>query len=816
MWQKTMLKNYLIITLRNIKKHKGYSFINITGLAVGMTCCMLIWLFVRDELSFDRYHTNANRIYRLEPTLRLEGQEAKHAVSAHPMGPAFVNDIPEIQQSVRFWMTGAMVQNRNHEYVVESFVFADANLFDVFSFSLHQGDPNTALVEPYSLILTQAMAERYLDDGDPIGQTLTLRWEGEERQFHITGILQDIPRNSHFAIDFLASYASLNTMIDQELLHTWFDFRTYTYFLLEEGVPPERVVSKFPDLIEKYMGESGRRLFGPDIAPEDVLQFHLRPLTDVYLHSDVEYEIGATGSLTIIYIFSMVGVLILVIAGINFVNLATARSANRAKEVGIRKVSGANRTVLIRQFLGEAVLFAFFALGLAMVLTELLLPAFNVFTTKELTLDFQAMIGFLLLTILVGFGAGIYPAFVLSAFQPAQILRRAQRTATRARSPLLRKGLVVFQFAVSSILIIGMLIISAQMNYIKHKPLGFDKEQILLVPLRIAELGDRFPALKAELLQQPEILRVANSNNVLGRRYQRFGQVLCQREADPDRTGFTIQFMRIDEEFIPTLGIEVIAGRNFSTAFATDVESGYLLNEAAVKKLGWASPEGAVGKELVLTRNLEDRQGKVIGVMKDFHFATLHQPIEPLVFFMSNDLMGWAAIKIHTADLPGTLASIQAIFKRFIPDYPFTYTFLDARIDRLYRGDRRIQKLFGIFTLLAISIACLGLFGLASFTTEQRTKEIGIRKALGASVTGIVLLLLKEFSKWIVIANVIAWPVAYWIMDQWLQSFAYRIEIQLWVFVVTALSTFALAMLTVSWQAIKTALANPVEALRYE
>ncbi len=811
-----MFKNYLIITLRNIKKHKGYSFINITGLAVGMTCCLLIWLYVQDERSFDRYHTNANRIYRLELTLRLEGQEKKYALSSHPMGPTLANDIPEIQQSVRFWFIDpvAMVQNRNHEYVAENVIFTDANLFDVFSFSLHQGDPNTALAEPYSLILTQAMAKRYLDTGDPIGQTLTIRWEGKDIPFHVTGVLEDIPTNSHFKINFLASYTSLNSMLSQEVLQTWVDFKTYTYFLIEEGVPPERVASKFPALIEKYMGGFARQLFGPDIVPEDILQFHLRPLTDIYLHSDVEYEIGATGSITIIYVFSVVKMLILIIAGINVVNLATARSANRAKEVGIRKVCGAGKISLIGQFLGEAVVFALLSLGLAMVLTELLLPAFNAFIFKELTFDLRDMISFLPLIILVGLGAGIYPAFVLSAFQPAQILRGAQRTTTGTRSPLLRKGLVVFQFTISSILIIGMLIMSSQMNYIKHKSLGFDQKQILLVPLRTVELRNRFPALKAELLQLPEILKVANSNNILGRRQQRLGEVLCQREANPGQSGFTIQFMRVDEEFIPTLGIEIVAGRNFSKTFATDVESGYLLNETAVKKLGWASVEEALGKELFF--DLEDLRGKVIGVMKDFHFAALHHPIEPLVFFMSNAPMGWASMKIHTTDIPGTLASIQEIFKRFIPDYPFAYTFLDDRIDHLYLAEHRVQQIFGICTALAIFIACLGLFGLASFTTEQRTKEIGIRKALGASVMDIVLLLSKEFSKWVALANVIAWPAAYWIMNQWLQSFAYRTEIQLWVFVVTAFSTFVLALLTVSWQAIKAALTNPVEALRYE
>ncbi len=348
----------------------------------------------------------------------------------------------------------------------------------------------------------------------------------------------------------------------------------------------------------------------------------------------------------------------------------------------------------------------------------------------------------------------------------------------------------------------------------KAQILRFDQKQILLVPLRTVELRNRFTALKAELLQLPEILKVANSNNILGRRQQRLGEVLCQREANPGQSGFTIQFMRVDEEFIPTLGIEIVAGRNFSKTFATDVESGYLLNETAVKKLGWASVEEALGKELFF--DLEDLRGKVIGVMKDFHFAALHHPIEPLVFFMSNAPMGWASMKIHTTDIPGTLASIQEIFKRFIPDYPFAYTFLDDRIDHLYLAEHRVQQIFGICTALAIFIACLGLFGLASFTTEQRTKEIGIRKALGASVMDIVLLLSKEFSKWVALANVIAWPAAYWIMNQWLQSFAYRTEIQLWVFVVTAFSTFVLALLTVSWQAIKAALTNPVEALRYE
>jgi putative ABC transport system permease protein len=815
-----MLKNYLMITLRNIKKHKGYSFINIAGLAIGMACCILIFLYVWDELSFDRYHEHADRIYRLERKGRFNGQDYHEAVSPNPMGPALANDFPEILQAVRFVPRGMLVRDQKNTYSPEAFFFTDANVFDVFSFSLVKGNPNTALVEPNSIILTETMARRYLADGEPLGQILTLNVGDKLVELLVTGILQEMLHNSHFRAQFLVSFSTLKALWGNELANSWFENGAHTYLLVQDGIEPLSLSEKFPAFLEKYMGARVRQLMGADFDLNEVLQLQLLPLTDIYLYSDVR-SIGPVGNITNVYIFSAIAVFILIIAGINFVNLATARSAGRAREVGLRKVIGASRGSLIRQFLGESLIVSLFALGLAIVVVELILPDFNGFTAKNLALGYHEhpwmMLLLLLIAVCVGIGAGIYPAFFLSAFRPADVLKGSQRSGSGGRSSGLRKGLIVFQFALSTIFIIATIVVTTQMNYIKHKQLGFQKEQIVVISPSDVSLGEKIESLKSELLQQVNVLGVSLSSDTL--QQEGYSSTPFYKEGSSPEESVTASYFAIDEAFISTLKISIAAGRNFSTDFATDQSAGYLLNESAVSELGWPSPEAAIGNTLFgFDSDVQDYRalGSVIGVVKDFHFMSLHQKIEPLVMRMDSNHFNHFLIRVSADDIPGTLASIEQTFKQFSPNYPFAYHFLDEQFDHMYRKEQQMQQIFGYCTMLAIFVACLGLFGLASFMTEQRTKEIGIRKTLGASVASIVLLLSKEFTKWVVLANLFAWPIAYFMMNRWLQGFAYRTEIHLWVFVAAACSTFAIALLTVSWQSIKAALANPVKALRYE
>lgn len=817
-----MLKNYLIITLRNIKKHKGYSLINIVGLAIGMACCILIFLYVWDELNFDRYHEHADRIYRLERKGRFQDRDYHSASTAYPMGPALANDYPEILQTVRFAPHPTLVRNQKNTYLHERLFFTDANVFDAFSFSLVKGYPNTALVEPNSIVLTETMAQRYLTDGEPLGQILTIRWEDRLLELLVTGILQEMPRNSHFRTEFLVSFSTLKAFWGNEWVNNWLENSAYTYLLLQDGIDPIRLSEKFPAFIQKYMGAIGRQILGPEVDLNEVLQLQLLPLTDIYLYSDVESEIEPVSDITKIYVFSAIAVFILIIAGINFVNLATARSAGRAREVGLRKVVGASRGSLIRQFLGESLIVSLFALGVAVVFVELILPGFNGFTAKNLAMGYREhpwmILVQLLIAVVVGIGAGIYPAFFLSAFRPADVLKGSQRSGTGGRSPGLRKGLIVFQFALSSIFIIATIVVTNQMNYIKHKQLGFQKEQIVVISPSDASLRDKLELVKSELLQQANVLGITLSSEIPGQQ-KGYSSRPFHKEGSSNEESAVAYHFAIDEAFVPTLEINLAAGRNFSKGFATAQNAGYLLNESAITRLGWSSPEAAIGNNLfeydIETQDFS-KQGPVIGVVKDFHFTSLHQKIEPLVMYMDFNALHHVLIKIRANDIPGALASIEQTFKQFSANYPFVYHFLDDQFDQLYRKEQQMQQIFGYCTTLAIFVACLGLFGLASFMTEQRTKEIGIRKTLGASVAGIILLLSKEFTKWVVLANLIAWPIAYVMMNYWLQSFAYRTKINLWVFVVAACSTFAIALLTVSWQSIKAALANPVKALKYE
>ncbi|MFB3133916.1 MAG: ABC transporter permease [Rhodothermales bacterium] len=802
-----MLKNYFKISLRNLKKQKGYSFINITGLAVGMACCLLIALFVRDELSYDRYHDHADRVFRIsrawydeagQPTLQF-------AMISPAIGPTLEEEMPEVRHAVRLGQFGSLVSYEDQHFREPRFFFAEAALFELFTIPFVQGDASTALTEPYTVVLTEAMAEKYFGADDPIGKVLRLN---DTFDLRVTGVVENAPTNTHFHYDFLASFATLTAQPwAAGWATTWGSNNSFpTYVLLEEGADPAALEAKFPAFLDRHYvlhhGASSK--------------IFLQPVSEIHLHSHLDAELEPNGNVTYVYLFTAIALFILLIACFNFMNLATARATKRAREVGLRKVLGAERKQLVGQFLGESTLLTLVALVFAAMLAELFLPAFNTLAGKELQL-FGNDVPFVLLglagiALFTGLVAGCYPAFFLSAFQPAVVLKNATGGAWRSR---VRTALVVTQFAISIVLIVGVGIIVKQLNYVQTKSLGFDEDQIVIVRTTRAMRQD-FEAFRTRLLEHPGVLAVTASEAVPSGQLR--NSINVQADVGGQIKPFdSLPLLAVDHDFTKTYGMDIVAGRAFSKDIASDSTQAFVLNESAVRRLGWASAEEAVGKFFMLeSENLRDRRGQVIGVVKDFHFESLHERVTPLVMYIRPALYWRAAIKIAAADMPETLGFLEARWQEYVPEAPLSYSFIDQRFAQLYQAEERFGKVVSYFAALAIMIACLGLFGLASFAAEQRTKEVGVRKVLGASVGGIVLLLSKDFTRVVLIAFLVACPLAYLAMNQWLDTFAYRIGISWWIFLGAGLATLAIALATVSYQAIRVALADPVKALRYE
>ena len=799
-----MLANYLKIAFRNLLKHKGFSFINILGLAIGMTCCILILLYVQDERSYDRYHENADRIYRLRVERFAGGGETERSAAASsPMAPAALSDLPQIERAVRFNRRTYLVEHEDRRFYEPNFLWADSSVFDVFSFPFLRGDPKSALVAPYSVVLTASMAEKYFGSADPMGQTLL----AEGRTLTVTGVMRDVPENAHFTFDFLGSFTTLEAL-NQSSSSTWnwWSLSYHTYFLLAEGASLEAVAEGLREMPARYIGDqesqSGYRQF-----------LYLQPLTDIHLHSHYRSELGTNNQAAYLYIFAAIAVFILLIACINFMNLSTARSAQRAREVGMRKVAGAGKGQLVRQFLGESVLLALCALALSLVLIQALLPLFNELADKALSLNYLEHLPFIFVlfafALLVGVAAGSYPAFVLSAFRPVEVLKGTFRGGKRGA--YLRQGLVVFQFTISVVLIASAAVVFDQLSYMKTKNLGFEKEQTVVLNVRNNQgLVESYEAFKQEAATLQGVQQVTFSSSVAGRSNN---TNVISRTPGMNEDGQTMYILAVDHDFIDTYGLEVIAGRGFSKDYPTDDSSAYVINESTLKALGWTAPEQAIGQEL--TRQFEDTR-TVIGVVRDFNYASLQNAVEPLVLKIRPDWFTYASVRIDTEDVPETLAKLTAAWNTFSPGRPMESFFLDDDYDRQYRAEERISTLLNIFTVLAIFIACLGLFALASFVTEQRTKEIGVRKVMGASVGSIVVLLSSAFTRLVLIAIVVALPLAYFLMDWWLQNFAYQTSIEAWTFFLAGGLALLIAWLTVSYQSIRAAVADPVRALRYE
>ena len=812
-----MLSNYLKIAWRNIVGNPLFSAINIVGLSIGLACCIIITLFVRYEMSFDKHWVNADRIYRV--TRDFYSNNLQLAAIAPPIAPLLAEDFPEIEDITRILGTGAVTLSRDELRIrEENLVIADPNVFEFFNLDFVSGDPATALARPTDIVISRRAAERYFGNEDPIGQTLNLM---DQADVTVTAIIEDLPDNTHMAFELVGSIAAIPLMMGPGELESWGSNNYYTYLRLPVGYNPDDLESRFPDFLIKHRGEDAPNGTG----------LNLQHLPAIHLTSNRDAEWRPNGSTAIVYTFSAVALVVLLIACINFMNLTTARSTQRSREVGIRKVVGARRDQLIIQFLGESVLLTAFAMLLAVAIVELVLPVFANFLEKPLTFslaDPGSLATLLASIVVVGLLAGSYPAFYLSKFRPADVLKGS---VSGTGSALLRKSLVVFQFATSIALLIATGVVVAQMQYARNFELGYDKSRNIVATLPFfAELWEIYPPMKAELESHPDILSVVYSSRILGQQNLDGSGYVAEGEQVTMDTVQGLSDIKVDYQWFDHFDVQFLAGRPFRqnemrieipTEENPVTRGAAILNESAARRFGW-TPVEAVGKVIrqPMSRELTmfiDRE--IVGVIPDIHFSSLHDEKKATVYAEPNANYGRSiSVRLAAGDHREAIAHFEAVWNRLVPSDPVRWEFLDDRFDALYRSEARQAEMFGVFSAFAIFVATLGLFGLASFTTERRTKEIGIRKVMGASVKDIVWLLTSDFTRLVILANVIAWPVAYYFMNQWLNRFSYRAPFTewAWLFVAAAFAALAAAWLTISLQASRAATARPVLALRYE
>jgi len=799
-----MFKNFLKIAFRNIQRHKNYSFINIFGLAIGLASFLLIMLWVLDELSYDRFHENAAHLYRVEQDQHYSGGVFHVNVTPYPMAEGLKAEIPEVRYATPYPFTGTILLRYGEKSFFERGTRAVTEDFlHMFSFPLIRGEKTTVLDNPFSIILTEEMASKYFGDQDPVGQIITIN---NRFDLTITGVLKDIPENSVVQFDMLVPFKFLEDMgrtIDQ-----WGWNSIVTYVQLHENAKIAEVNDKITDLryrrVLDLLKDDPERL--KEYQESEKTPFMLRPLTDIHLHAYFGYS-SSMGDILYVYIFSMIAVFILLLASINFMNLSTARSVSRAKEVGLRKVVGAKKQNLIFQFYGESILMAFIGLLFALVLIALILPTFSNLADKQFSLSdlmqWEFIAGMFAVTILTGIISGSYPAIFLSAFQPVKIL---SGKLTRGKTnTFFRKVLVVFQFSISLILIVSTFLIYNQLHFMKEKELGYDKEHLIYIPLR-GDAGESYAVLKDQLLKDEKVKNVTGTWHPPTQIGSNSSGVDWDGK-DPD-LDVLVSMSTVDFGYVETMKIDLLEGRPFSKSFSTDTATAYLINEALMK---------IMGKPSVVNERFEFQvDGFIIGVMKDYHYQSVERNIEPLAIRVDPDRVRFAVIRLASGDIPEGLKYVEDTWNQVVANYPFEFRFVDQDIDRNYAGWDRVSSLLKYFAILAIFIACLGLFGLASFTAEQRTKEMGVRKVLGASTSSLMVLMSKEFTKWVLIANIIAWPVSWYMMNTWLKDFAYRIDIGIGTFVMAAVVALLIALMTVSFQSFKAATSNPVDSIKYE
>jgi len=805
-----MIQNYFKIAWRNLWRNKAFSAINIFGLAIGIATCLIILLYLQNELSYDRFNVNADSIVRVVFRGKVSGGNMNEAAVMPPVAQTLKADYPEVTAATRLREAGMpVIIYGDKTFKGDKAVYADANFFEVFTLPLIEGDVKDVLQQPNTVVISKAMANKYFGKDVAVGKILNFKsWN---TSYKVTGVFDKIPVNAHFHFDIFVSMASLADSKES----SWMTSGYFTYLLLKKGVDYKNLEAKLPQAIEKYMGPQLAKSMGISLAEfrnkgNDV-GLYLQPLTDIHLHSNFNYDLEPAGDIKYIYIFGAIAIFMLLIACINFMNLSTASAAKRSREVGIRKVLGSQKMELIRQFLVESVLVTAIAMLFAVAIVYTVLPFFNNLAGIKVSLDLKENLwllpGLFAVGLFTGILAGSYPAFYLSSFNPVTVLK--SRFKAGKSSVDLRSGLVVFQFFISIVLIIGTTIVYNQLSYIQHKKLGYNKDQVIVTPGWL--LNGKQDIYRNLLLQDPRVLDVSISSYLPAGNSGNNNFFIYPNDNN-DQVVKTLRY-DVDENYLHTMGIQLQSGRNFSKEFGTD-SSAIILNETAAKSLGW--PTNALGHIVTrLDNNGMKMQYKIIGVVKDFHFKSLHEAISPLVMVLG-DNTGNVIVKAKTADMPALLATMKTQWDNLQAEEVFDYSFLDERFNNTYKAEHKIGIILGLFAGLTIFVACLGLFGLATFSAEQRTKELGVRKVLGATVVSLVQLVSKEFLKLVIIANLIAWPLAWWVMNKWLQDFAYRINISWWVFVIAGITAIVLTIITVSFQAIKAALMNPVKSLKAE
>jgi len=808
-----MLKNFFINAFRSMRKQRGYLLINVGGLAIGLTSFLFITLYVVHELSYDRFHENYENIYRLKVVGRLAGGELDQAVTAAPMSQAMINDYPEVLHSTRVTQLGAwLIVFGDNKFNEDGVLFADSTFFDVFDFKLLRGDPKTALVRPRSIILTEEYAKKYFGDMDPMGQKMIV--EVDTIFYTVTGVIQDVPDNSHIKFDMLASMSTYPGMANNP---NWISHNFYTYIVVKDGIEKSVLQDKFRGMLIKYVGPQIQQFLGYSLddfkKSGNDFGYELEPLKDIHLKGATQYNLEPAGSLATVYIFAVIALLILIIAIINYINLATAKSAGRAKEVGIKKVVGVNRSGLIRQFLGESLIIVTIATFLAVILVYALTPFFNQLIGKELSVSLfdnaTGILSLIALILVVGISAGSYPAFILASFNPVEVLKGTLNPGSMSKN--LRGLLVVLQFTVSIVIIIGSIIVYNQLNFMTKKDLGFNKENLVIIRRPDAFFRQLEP-FRDQLLQIPGVEKVGFSRQVPG---TNFNNNAFLNDEDPEKKTYLLEQAQVSLDFPQALGVQLLEGRFFSREYGTD-STAVLINEAAVRSLGLKDP---VGKNILQPIGPQQFQKlKIIGIMKDFNITSLHKAIEPVCFTVLRRGGGdqYATVRLTGENIPATIREIEQKWQSFTTMQPFQYEFFSDTWNHLYTSELKTGKIFILFSILAIFIACLGLLGLITFITNKRTREIGIRKTYGASIQVVLRLLSREVVFLILISSLIAYPIAYFGSKYWLNGFASKVSISPFVYILATLAALIIGWLSISYQTIKAASYNPAKALKIE